>query len=71
MSTIHQLVQQALEQGYLTIDAEQQLRNLVQTTKYDLEDMNAFVNLQLAAKDGHIRQESREIFLNTGVLTNT
>ncbi len=64
MSTIHQLVQQALAQGYLTIDAEQQLRNLVQTTKYGLEDMNAFVNLQIAAKDGYIRQESREKLLN-------
>jgi dephospho-CoA kinase len=64
MSTIHQLVQQALAQGYLTIDAEQQLRNLVQTTKYSLEDMNAFVNLQIAAKDGHIRQESREKLFN-------
>lgn len=64
MSTIHQLVQQALAQGYLTIDAEQQLRNLVQTTKYGLEDMNAFVNLQIAAKDGYIRQESREKLFN-------
>ncbi len=64
MSTIHQLVQQALAQGYLTIDAEQQLRRLVQTTKYGLEDMNAFVNLQLAAKEGHVRQESREKLLN-------
>ncbi|MGB3403824.1 MAG: hypothetical protein WBA77_14135 [Microcoleaceae cyanobacterium] len=64
MVTIHQLVQQTLEQGYLTIDVEQQLRNLVQTTKYGLEDMNAFVNLQIAAKDGHIKQESRERFMN-------
>jgi hypothetical protein len=60
MATIHQLVQEILEQGYLTIDVEQQLRDLVQTTKYGLEDMNAFVNLQIAAKDGYIKQESRE-----------
>lgn len=67
MVTIHQLVQQTLEQGYLTIDVEQQLRNLVQTTKYGLEDMNAFVNLQIAAKDGQVRQESRERLLNTSI----
>ncbi|MGB3535848.1 MAG: hypothetical protein WBA13_20320 [Microcoleaceae cyanobacterium] len=64
MATIHQLVQETLESGYLTIDVEQQLRSLVQTTKYGLEDMNAFVNLQIAAKDGHIKQESREKLLN-------
>jgi hypothetical protein len=64
MTTIHQLVQQTLERGYLTIDVEQQLRNLVQTTKYGLEDLNAFVNLQIAAKDGQIKQESRERLFN-------
>lgn len=67
MVTIHQLVQQTLEQGYLTIDVEQQLRNLVQTTKYGLEDMNAFVNLQIAAKDGQVRQESRERLWKTSI----
>lgn len=67
MATIHQLVQQTLEQGYLSIDIEQQLRDLVQTTKYGLEDMNAFVNLQIAARDGQVRQESRERLLNTSI----
>ena len=60
MATIHQLVQKTLEQGYLTIDVEQQLRHLAKNTKYGHEDFDALVTLQLAAKDGQIQQESRE-----------
>ena len=34
---------------------------MLTTTKYDLEDLNAFMNLQLAAMSGLVKQESREL----------
>ncbi|PSB05708.1 hypothetical protein C7B69_24995 [filamentous cyanobacterium Phorm 46] len=61
MVLIRDLAQQALTAGYLTIEAENQLRRMLTTTKYDLEDLNAFMNLQLAAMSGVVKQESREI----------
>jgi hypothetical protein len=59
MTRIRDVVQKALATGYLTIEAENQLRQLL-TTRYDLEDFNAFMNLQEAAMTGIVRQESRE-----------
>lgn len=59
MALINDLVQKTLKTGYLTIEAEEQLRQLL-TTNYDLEDLNAFVILQEAAMTGHVKQESRE-----------
>lgn len=60
MGVINELVEQAMQTGYLTLEAEDQLRKLVQTTKYDAQDFHAFVNLQLAAQEGRVRQESRD-----------
>lgn len=60
MITIREIVQQTLEIGYLTIDAEEQLRQLL-TTKYDREDLAAFMRLQQAAMSGRVKQESREL----------
>jgi hypothetical protein len=59
MTRIRDVVQQALATGYLTVEAENQLRHLL-TTPYDLEDLNAFMTLQEAAMNGKVRQESRE-----------
>ncbi|HEY9802476.1 hypothetical protein [Anabaena azotica] len=59
MTRIRDVVQQALTTGYLTIEAENQLRYLL-TTHYDLEDLNAFMSLQEAAMSGRVKQESRE-----------
>ncbi len=59
MTRIRDVVQQALTTGYLTVEAENQLRHLL-TTRYDLEDLNAFMTLQEAAMNGKVRQESRE-----------
>lgn len=56
---IANLVRRVLKTGYLTKIAEDELRQLL-TTKYDLEDFQAFMQLQFAAADGHIRQQSRE-----------
>jgi hypothetical protein len=61
MLLIRDLSQQALAIGYLTIEAENQLRRMLTTTKYDLEDLNAFMTLQLAAMSGLVKQESREL----------
>lgn len=60
MGTIRELAHQALNTGYLSLEAEKQLRQLLQT-KYEAEDLNAFMMLQQAAMVGSVKQESREI----------
>jgi len=60
MTLIREIVQQALMAGYLTVEAEDQLRHLL-TKKYDLEDLNAFRSLQQAAMAGRVKQQSREL----------
>ena len=57
MILIREIVQQALANSYLTIEAKEQLRQLLRT-KYEKEDLNAFMNLQHAAMEGRVRQES-------------
>ncbi|MBE9165434.1 MULTISPECIES: hypothetical protein [Microcoleaceae] len=59
MVLIRDLAQQALTLGYLTLESENQLRQMLTTTNYDLEDLNAFMTLQLAAMSGLVKQESR------------
>ena len=59
MTLIRDIVEKALGSGYLTIEAEEQLRQLL-VARYDLEDLNAFMKLQEAAMMGRVRQESRE-----------
>ncbi|PSB26829.1 hypothetical protein [Stenomitos frigidus] len=69
MILIREIVQQALITGYLTIDAENQLRQLLRT-KYDVNDLNAFMLLQQAAMSGSIRQESRDRAKNDHVMAS-
>jgi len=57
--SIREIVQQTLATGYLTIAAQEQLRQLLQTTKYAQEDIKAFMTLQKAAMDGQVLQEIR------------
>ncbi|WP_250124259.1 hypothetical protein [Chroococcidiopsis sp. CCMEE 29] len=59
MVEIRELAQKALNLGYLTIEAEEQLRQLL-SNRYELEDFNAFMALQEAAMKGQVKQESRE-----------
>jgi hypothetical protein len=59
MDRICDIVQTALATGYLTIDAEDQLRRLLRA-RNNAEELSAFTQLQLAAASGEIRQESRE-----------
>jgi hypothetical protein len=58
MTRIRDIVKIALRTGYLTIEAENQLRELL-TNQYELEDFNAFMALQSAAMSGEVKQESR------------
>lgn len=58
MALIREVVQQALVSGFLSIEAEDQLRQML-SKKYDREDLNAFMTLQSAAMAGNVRQESR------------
>jgi hypothetical protein len=60
MRLIREIVQQSLTTGYLTLEAENQLRQLL-ATKYEWEDFRAFIRLQQEAMEGRVRQESREL----------
>jgi hypothetical protein len=59
MAYIREIVRQALASGYLSISAEEQLRLLLRS-KYGSEDLAAFMQLQQAAMEGYVIQESRE-----------
>lgn len=60
MELIREIVEQALNTGYLTIEAEEKLRMMLRN-KYELEDLEAFIDLQQAAMIGIVKQESREL----------
>lgn len=57
---IRKIVEEIFATGYLTISAENRLRELLQV-QYDTEDMHAFMSLQDAVMSGNIRQESWEL----------
>ncbi len=56
MVLIRDVVQQAMTTGYLTVSAEERLRQLLRT-KYGLEDLNAFM-MQSAAMAGLVPTSS-------------
>lgn len=60
MVRIREVVEQAIKTGYLTLQAEEELR-LMLKNKYELEDFEAFIQLQQAARIGTVKQESREL----------
>ena len=60
MKSIRELVDRAMATGYLTLEAEEKLRKMLQN-KYELEDLESFIFLQQAAMIGTVRQESREL----------
>jgi hypothetical protein len=60
MKLIREVVKQALKTGYLTLEAEENLRKMLKS-KYELEDLEAFIDLQQAAMIGIVKQESREL----------
>lgn len=60
MVLIREVVQQTLASGHLTLEAENQLRQLL-STRYDQEDLNAFMKLQLAVMSGRVTQQALEL----------
>ncbi len=60
MLSIREIVKEAFTIGCLTVETEEQLRQLLKT-KYDVKDFRAFMLLQHAVMSGSIRQESREL----------
>lgn len=64
MKMIRDVVEEALTKGYLTIEAEDNLRIMLKN-KYELEDLEAFIDLQQAAMLGIVKQESRELFVSS------
>jgi len=69
MVLIREVVQQAVATGYLSVAAENQLRQLL-TTKYDRDDLKAFLTLQQEVLDGRVRQESRELKYSSSALAS-
>ncbi|MBE9127900.1 hypothetical protein [Coleofasciculus sp. LEGE 07081] len=57
---IRDIVQQALTTGYLSVAAENQLRQLLRC-KLNADDLNSFWTLQNAVMTGCVKQESREL----------
>ncbi|WP_013325356.1 hypothetical protein [Gloeothece verrucosa] len=62
MYYIRDVVKQALDTGYLTLEAEENLRRML-SKKYSEEDLEAFIALQQAAMSGLVRQQSREVMM--------
>ncbi|MDB9493352.1 hypothetical protein PN441_03705 [Spirulina major CS-329] len=60
MANIREIVQDACCQGYLCVEAENELRRLLLTCNAD--DVVLFTQLQLAIMDGRVTQEAREQF---------
>jgi len=60
MLSICEIVKEAFTTGLLTVEAEEQLRQLLKT-KYDAKNFRAFMLLQHAVTSDAIRQESREL----------
>lgn len=61
MGLIRNIVQHALATGYLTLESEEQLRLLLQRTKYGVEDFEAFIALQREVIEGRVKQEAQEL----------
>ncbi len=61
MTLISTIVGKALVSGYLTVEAEEQLRQQLQMTKYGLEDFEAFITLQKEVMEGRVRQQALEL----------
>lgn len=71
MGSIQEIVRQALKSQYLSIDAENQLRQMLYTRQYSLEELSAFMNLQLATITGQVKPESHEALTFSPVSSET
>lgn len=57
MERICEVVQQVMKTGYLTVQAEAQMRQLLKT-QCDLQDFNALMALREALKSGCVKSET-------------
>jgi len=58
MNQIREIVKEAVEKNYLSLEAQEQLRVMLESN-YDQEDLEAFMNLLLAVSRGKVTQQSR------------
>ncbi|MGE5656712.1 MAG: hypothetical protein ACM37W_08855 [Actinomycetota bacterium] len=58
---IHEIVQQALTTGRLSAEAETLIGQLLHSASCTLEDLNAYMSLQLATMAGRVQRESLEL----------
>ena len=61
MTLICKIVRKALATGYLTVEAEELLRQQLQMTKYGLEEFDAFITLQKEVMEGRVKQQALEV----------
>ncbi|MDY6781724.1 MAG: hypothetical protein SW833_04075 [Cyanobacteriota bacterium] len=59
MITICQVVREALSNSFLSVAAEEQLRECLRSQQYTLDDLRAFWTLQSVVMSGRVKQESR------------
>ncbi len=57
---IRDVVKQAITAGYLSLEAENEIKQIFSSAHCELEDLNAFMSLQLAAMAGRVKQQSLE-----------
>ncbi len=57
---IREVVKQAIAAGYLSLEAENEIQQIFSSEQCELEDLNAFMSLQLAAMAGRVKQQSLE-----------
>jgi len=60
MPTIREIVYQVLQSGYLTVEIEEQVRQMF-AVRYDLDDIEALTRLQQATILGRVKQQSRDL----------
>lgn len=60
MSTIREIVFQVLQSRYLSVETEEQLRQLF-AVRYDLADIEALTRLQQSVTAGLVQQQSKEV----------
>jgi predicted DNA-binding protein len=59
MTVVREIVLKALKTGYLSVEAEEKLRQQF-TKQHSLADIDALARLQWAAMNGLLKQESRQ-----------
>jgi hypothetical protein len=57
---VRDVIKQAIATGYLSLEAENEIQQIFSSAHCELEDLNAFMSLQLAAMAGRVKQQSLE-----------